>query len=363
MTIIHRIAAGRSTVALFFQWWSRNLTSLMPALFIRAAHRDRGDIILALSRKDSTVLRHTARAESEFGSVATDIPNYDQRLNALLQQAGWSKRTLTIRLPPELGLRRILALPLAALDDLDQLLKFEMDRLTPFQIDDVYYAHRVLEIDRPSQRIIIELHVAPRSAVRWALQTAQPFGAVATRVELGRASDDTWKPLDLCFIEQGVATPAVRLNRVLTALALALTAILLVVPLQRQLSIAAELDAQVAGFRAEAEKSSAQRDRLDQLSKSATFLMAEKTRRPTVIEVLAELTRLLPDEVHLRELKILDGVVQLYGLAEDASHLIGLLEQSGVFGTPRFMSPVTRDSRTGVEAFEISFDLITKKEV
>ena len=103
------------------------------------------------------------------------------------------------------------------------------------------------------------------------------------------------------------------------------------------------------------------RERLDQLTQSARFLLAEKTRRPMVAEILAELTRLVPDQAHIVELDLDDGGVQLHGYARTASDLIGLLDQSQLFKTPQFRSPVTQDPRSGSERFHLSVELAPRE--
>jgi len=117
----------------------------------------------------------------------------------------------------------------------------------------------------------------------------------------------------------------------------------------------------VAAARAEAEESLALRARLDQLTESSRFLVAEKTRRPMVAEVLAELTRLVPDQAHIVQLDLRDRSIQLHGYATTASDLIGLLDQSELFRTPQFRSPVTQDPSSGTERFHLSVELAAEE--
>ena len=99
------------------------------------------------------------------------------------------------------------------------------------------------------------------------------------------------------------------------------------------------------------------RDRLGVLTKSAQFVLADKTRQPLVVQVLDELTRLIPDQAHLLQLELREKTVELHGFASTASDLIGLLEQSPLFKAPQFRSPVTQDRRSGAERFHISVEL------
>jgi general secretion pathway protein L len=72
---------------------------------------------------------------------------------------------------------------------------------------------------------------------------------------------------------------------------------------------------------------------------------------PNVI-VLETLSRILPDNTYLTELRVEDNKVQLSGITHDAPALIGLIEQSGLFTRATFLSPTTRLSDSS-ERFHI----------
>jgi Tfp pilus assembly protein PilN len=76
-----------------------------------------------------------------------------------------------------------------------------------------------------------------------------------------------------------------------------------------------------------------------------------------VLNVLLELTRVMPDSVRVLDLRLEGDVVALSGLAGNAADLIGLLERSKSFSDVKFASPVVRKSESGVERFEIGMRL------
>jgi general secretion pathway protein L len=163
--------------------------------------------------------------------------------------------------------------------------------------------------------------------------------------------------LNLLPAEPSEAAPASRLNRWLGLVVLALAAAALAIPLQQQRSTAADLERQVVEARGAAQQSVELRERLDALRANVRFLVDQKDRTPMVTRVLAELTRVIPDHAHVEQLNLRDGTLQLHGFAGTASELIGLLEQSSLFRTPQFRSPVTQDPRLGEERFHLSVEL------
>jgi general secretion pathway protein L len=350
------VTSLRGSISAALGWWLRELAGLVPHRLRNHGRRERRSSVLTFGRQQSVVLLRTAEGERVLGSVDTDAPDHDQRLGDLLKQAKRRGRSVTVRLSGELGLCKVLDLPSAAKDDLDQVLRFEMDRLTPFRADEVYFAHRILGSDARTRRLSVELQLAPKREIERVLQAARRFGLAPARIELARdaAGGHT---LNLLSGESSRGTREDRLSGALALLALILAIGAVAIPLQRQRATVAALEANVAAARAEAEESLAMRDRLGALARSAQFLQADKSRQAMVVQVLDELTRLVPDQAYLLQFDLRDQTVELHGFASTASELIGLLEQSPLFKAPQFRSPVTQDPRSGTERFHISVEL------
>ena len=347
----------RGPIAIFFTWWFGGLVSLVPRRLRPAGGRCRTGMVLVLGSNEIVVTERIPEGERALGSVAADAPDRDQRLRTLLRQSKQRGHPVTIRLAGGLGLRRTLDLPLAAKDDLHQLLLFEMDRLTPFRADDVYFAQRVLASDVADRRICLELQLAPKRVVEQALETAQRLGVSTARVELAVDHAAGAEPLNLLRENLDAGARDGRVTRASMLLAVVLAATAVAIPLGLQQARLEELETRVAAARTEAEQSLALREHLDELTQSTRFLIVVKTRRPTVTEILAELTRLVPDQAHIVQLDLRDGSVQLHGYAATSSNLIGLLEGSQLLRTPQFRSPVTQDARSGLERFHLSVEL------
>jgi general secretion pathway protein L len=348
------LTLARGGLAAFFDWWFHELGGLIPRRLRRSGRRERDGLTLALRADGFALLSGAGEAERELAVAPAEAP---ERLRTALRRIPRRRRGVTVRLAPELGLRKTLELPLAAQDDLDQLLRFEMDRLTPFPAEEVCFACRVLSSDAGSRRMSVMLQVAPRSLVEDAVAAAEGLGLQAQRVELGGADWQGEEALDLLPRDAADGPRTSRLNRALALLALALAAAAVVIPLQQQRSTADDLERQVAAARAEAEQSLALRDQLDALVATARFVVDRKTGTPMSTRILAELTRLIPDQAYVNHLYMRDGEVQLQGFAQTASDLIGVLDQSSLFRAPQFRSPVTRDARTDLERFHIAVQI------
>lgn len=346
------LALVRSGAGAFFEWWFGELAGLVPRALMPGRRRQRRALVLALEPDGASLLR----GEQVIGRAEAAEPELTGQLRSLWRQARGRKRRLTVRLAAERGLSRRLDLPAAAKDDLDHMLRLEMDRLTPFGAEQVYSAHRIVSQDQRARRIAVELQVVPKAIVQDALEMVQGLGATVERVELGDRGGDGSSGLNL--LPEAVAKGGGgRFVRVLAVLAIVLAVTAIAIPLRQRQDTVADLQQRVAAAKVDGEQSLALRDRLERLGKAAAFLVDAKTRMPMVSRVLAELTEIVPDQAYVAQLELRDGDLQLQGYAETASELIGLLEASPLFVSPHFRSPVTQDPRLGLERFHVAVEL------
>jgi general secretion pathway protein L len=347
------VALAHGGLSAFFAWWSSELAGLLPHGLSPDRRRRRRLLVLTLDGSGASLSQGSGAGRRLLGRSELDEPG---ALKAQIAKEHGRRRQTVVRLAPQRGLRKSLELPAAAKNDLEHLLRFEMDRLTPFRADEVLFAYRIESIDPQGRRLRVELQLAPKSVVEAALDDARRLGLVPVRVELGDV-DPADEALDLLPDERARGSGISRLNRALALLALLLTAAAVGIPLYERRSTAADLEAQVAAARAEAEASLELRERLEQLSAGTDFLAAEKIRVPMTSLILAEVTRVVPDQAYLSQLDWRNGTLQLEGLAEAATSLVGLLDSSPMFGAPQFRSPVTPDRRTELERFHVAVEL------
>lgn len=356
----------RHSASGFFAWWTGELAGLWPKRLRLSGRRERSYLVLVVAAKEVRLLEPGADGEQELGWSPSQAPDLQTTLAAALARARRRTRNVTVRLGPDGGLRRMLELPLAARGNLDRLLQFEMDRLTPFHAEQVYVAHRIVGEDPAQKRLRADLQIAPRGTVDRALALAQELGLQAKRVELAQASEtetgDEGGALNLLPDHTTERSRTPHLVRALIVLTLVLATAAVAIPLYRQQSIATNLAADVEAARVEAQKSLVLREQLDELTAAADFVVEAKRDRPMITALMAELTRALPDQAYVSQITIDDQTIQLHGLARSASGIIGHLEQSAMFRAPRFRSPVTMEAGENLERFDIEVEIQPPQE-
>ena len=350
--------------AAFMSWWTGELAGMLPRACRPSSAVGKSCLILAPEGDEIVLIERTARrGEREVSREA--MPDSDDAAcgtstppNALadLSKRRYRRWPLLLRLPSHLGLRKQVDLPIAAKQDLAQLLHFELDRLTPFNADDVRFAWRILQTDSKAGRMQVALEMAPRTVIDKAIEIARQGGRRVDRVEL-EGGDDQRQPLDLLPSDRQDTAKGGWLNRTLAMTTLVLLVIAAGLPIKKQLAVIEGLDAEVAVLRAEAEENLALRQRLALVSSEAGFLARAGHQRATMTELLAKLTRLLPDHSYLRQIRITNDSIELNGLAGEPSELVAILDRSPLLAAPTFSSPIIRDRQSGRDHFQISVTL------
>jgi general secretion pathway protein L len=234
--------------------------------------------------------------------------------------------------PDHLVLQRTLELPLATERNLRAVLAFEMDRYTPFKADAVYFGHAIQARDPAKRTLRVLLTVVPRSAVG-----AGPEAIEARGMRLALRSEQ----------------PRTRL-RVAVAGAALLLGLALVLPFLQKIDAAARLEQEVREARQQALGAEAARRELERLLAEERALPERRAQRPPALEVLHELTRLLPDHSWLARLELDGSRVRLRGESLNAAELVAALEGSALFGDASLEGSVTRDPGTDRERFALS---------
>lgn len=93
-------------------------------------------------------------------------------------------------------------------------------------------------------------------------------------------------------------------------------------------------------------------DQLERLRKELTFVGEIEQRRGEVLRVLDDLSKIVPNNAYLSNLRYRAGVLEVQGNAENASALIPLLERSPVFENVNFNAPSNR-GRDNRETFSL----------
>jgi general secretion pathway protein L len=337
-----------------WRWWIAELRGLLPKRLLDLLNARQSRIVVEVTPDEISVTRRHAGSDSVLlrhggTAVASAAP-------AALRGPVSAGETVILRLPQPEVLRKTVELPLGALRNLRQILRFEVERQSPLELERVYFDHQVLRRDAAARKLVIELRIVKRDAVDRALSVCRSLGLVPAALDF--IGDD--RPLEMAGLLTAGATsvarwPWRRVTVALAALACLLAASLAYVESARRQQLASDIAARLAAAKTEVQDTDRLRKEIAALTTRTEFLDQQKAK-PLAIRVVSEITRLLPDGTWLFQLEIDGPKIRLRGDSPAASQLLTAFDGSPLFTNTRFLAPVTQGGRSGLERFDLSFD-------
>ncbi len=338
----------------FLTWWGASLAAWLPARW-RHALRTRDDGLVLQVNGDELHLRRQSDGALQNVAVMPVPPSRGDGVDPLggVLTGAAAELPRRLLLPAAGGLRRPLLLPAAASERLHEVLGFEIERQTPFARDDVLYAGRVLGV-RDDGQLQAELVVVPKARFDAAVG---PLGAVAGWLSGVDLADVDGRPLGVNLLPLAQrfrrADPWRAWNLVLGMVAALALLLGLAQVLANRVAAADALAAGVAERSAQARVVSEQRQRLVDAVEGGAYLQQQRNARPSVIEVMDELARRLPDGTYIEKVAIEGGQLTLIGLSNQAAALVGKLEGAKQWRAPALSGALQPDPRTREDRFTL----------
>ena len=326
----------------FWRWWSGELVELLPdnlqkAIMLRQQklYVEAESDTLLLSLGNHAAQREVLRLSLDASDAEdADIPREVQQTIFLV--------------PDDKVLAKRISLPAAAEENLREVLGFEMDLHTPFEAAEVYYDYTVVGRDSARQQVNVDLVYAPRDAVDALVDGAASLGIRTDVVTCRRRDNANLQPVNLLPQEKrrGRRFDVRNLNLALTALLAALLVAAITIPIVQKNRAIAEVEAQVQAAAATAREGAALRQDLEKMAAASQFLVEKKASDVMIVEVIDEISRILPDHTWIARLDVSGTELQIQGQSSASSSLIKIIESSPWFENARFASPVVQIAGT-----------------
>jgi general secretion pathway protein L len=342
----------------FFRWWTGELAFLVPGPVQKLLGGASEYLVLRRDEQGLAVSHLGPEGEKPIGRFGLDEDGARARERLLEESPELAETKLLLRLAEGQALRKSFKLPQAAEENLSQVLAFEMDRLTPFKADQVYYGARVANRWSATRQIGIELVLTPRAKLDALLDDLAACGWRPDLVDMnGSAAPGAYNLLPEKYRTAGSHWPRTA-GAVLAGVVVLLLAALAVLPIWSASSTAADLEERVRKVGKVAKEVEALRQETESLLHQASFLEEKKHKEPVLLDMLEELSRVIPDNTWLNGLQYKDRRIVMQGQSPSASSLIQMIEASKHFKNTSFVSPVTKDTGSGLERFQIASDVI-----
>ena len=351
----------------FLSWWGRELGTLVPDSLSRRLMPPKPQLWIVPAESGGGDYR-IWRADGEpkvldvFGA-GEDLQLLRGRWRDILAEFGDGQPEVRLCLHEDQVLALPVEMPAAVEGNLDQALRYQLDQLSPFRADQVVLDHRIERHDQERGRIAVTLRIVPNEDLEPLMDRARAFGAVIHVVDT-LAAEDPPRPEGFNLLPESRRPRYVharaRFNLLLGA---GLVVVLALVMAQTVIL----RERTVSGLRTEADVLRVEARRVMQLQQAfeetllaANFLAEKRASQPAVIELLDELTRILPDDIWLQQFQLQGSDLRIQGQADGSQRVIGLLDESELFESPEITGAISIDPRSGQERFRSQVSVVTE---
>lgn len=346
---------AQSPVPRFLHWWGGELQACLPLRWRQRFQASDRSIQLRFEADGLVVSAARGALVEELGRLPPEPPEaLPGKLNELLDENQRSLRRVLL-VSASTVLRRTLHLPAAALENLASVLGFELDRQTPFRADQVRYDSRVLVHSADAKQVPVQLALITRERLAQELTRLDGLASTLGVVDVVE-SDGTRAGFNFLPVEQRARRnhSFAWLMSGMVAFALFLMWLAMSQMIANRQEAVERLQADVESQRTEARAVMRLRDELDSASAGANFLAVEKASQPSMLSMLDELTRLLPDDTYLERLGASRGELTLAGQSTQAPQLVKLLQEAKSFRGAALSGPIQPDARSGKDRFNLA---------
>jgi general secretion pathway protein L len=317
--------------------WIEVLAALLLAML--AAWRSRRSFIVTRSDNDSFIVRH---GDAEDGAVAATLSPGMPAPAEFIRAA--RRRFVMFKLPgDEIAVQRI-SVPARAEEFLAGIVRNQIDRLSPWQGDQVAYGFAATSSAKDSGSLDVRVLMTSRTVIEAVRAQLAALGLAVDRILA--CDEQAGLPVVLWSrLEGAAADEQARVRRLIAASLIALLGLTLGVTGWAQFSAASmrsdsdELEARSSGLQRQLENG---RGPSGALSDPAERAWNSKETAPSAVMILEALSRTIPDAAYVSELSLQNTTVRVSGMTDDAPSLIAPLEQSGKFADVHFFAPTTR---------------------
>ncbi len=345
------MAVGTAVLREVLRWWARQMRALLPQALLPDASQSDALLVAMAGMSDAPQIRlslRRRRRETPLGSFPMDEAGRRAATAAIRQRAG----RVILRPDPAAVLERKVMLPLAAEHDVSRVLRYEMDRLTPFAAEQVFWSAIVERRDRAAGRLEIRLSLLPKSLVQPALATIAAIGLKVSAIETASHSGAP-RLIDL-------VPPSSQRRRTLAfawAACGVLAVIALATPFVTQSLARRTVEARIADLQPRIAQAEALRRRLAAGSAGNDVIATEHAGIGDALQVLATVTELLPDDTVLADLSLRQSKLSISGRSRAAPVLIPAMAGDPALHNPSFAAPVTRTPDGNADTFVIRAEL------
>jgi len=335
-----------------FTWWAEGLLAWLPDSVMQKVRIQ--PYVQCAMTGERAILSLVNKKGEQHDELRFDLAT-ENTDNAVLKTwlLNYQKYESVLLVPEQHCLVKLILMPAQAKDNLDEMIKFEVDRQTPFSLDDVHVGYQLEndELDSSEQLLSVTLAVVPKQYINGIIDRLTAFSLPIKSILIEQPGQQAVK-IPLSEVKQVPITSS-RFNLWLSGLVL----LLLVMAVYKPVNFYQEELEAIQPTLAQTKKQALQVKELKQQNKvmidRIQFLDTKLLDYRLRVDILNELAELLPQHTWLELSEFKGNKLNLFGQSSAATELITLLINTGHFEAVRFISPLTHDVKSGNDRFRI----------
>ncbi|MEO8133167.1 MAG: PilN domain-containing protein [Betaproteobacteria bacterium] len=344
----------------FWRWWAGELHAIVPSSIVNLLSRMRVLPMVVAEDRGFAIYRFDGVTWQRLAKIIAATPEeLGQKLGNELRRSRIER--FAVGLQPGQYLAKTISVPLAAEDNLRTALRYELDRHTPFKPDDVGFDCCIVGRDDGSRELKVRLVTAPKSAISNAMSAVAGTGLLVAAV-CPAFPDRAGLSINLLPHDESANGNLELVRRWAPWSALLLLAgAAILLPVYQKRAQVIELQPQVNVAAQQAQVSDALHQQLDRALGEYNFLLLKRYATPTSLQLLNEVTRILPDDTWVQSFELRatskGREIQLQGETGVAGKMIELFEQSPLLTGASFKSPLTQAAGSQASRFHLAIDV------
>jgi general secretion pathway protein L len=328
-------------------WWKSELVNFVPQR-LGFWLTDAGERDVLLDHSDRKAVRLLLRDKAGVTREKTVNPGEDieAALDDLLTKKGHSRSQVSfgIALPAEKFFLRELIIPREARRSIETIVLRDLLYHTPFREDEIYHAYSV---KAAGPKLVIRQSVIRRSLVRQAISDLDISPDRLDFVHANGLAEGYPDKLSLKPQSQK-SQPVIKLLAGLAISGLLLGSAVLALEHERQRSTLEALEQDVAAAQARALKVRSALDAENETTAALGDLRERKRVGPSLLQVWEELSRILPDDSWVQELRLAQQgqnghELTITGFSTAAASLVEVLDRSTLLANVALTAPISLD--------------------
>ena len=342
-----------------WRWWLSEFLASLPRTYLKHLASSR----LTLLLRPSDAITEIAVMASDKRLLQETIAHPDSseedlsRVREVIGAATRGKKFDVIGVIPEIqSLVRPLSLPLAAKSHLDEAVRYQIERISPFKADNTLYDIKQLESDRAAGELRLKLTILSKDSVTQLEERSANFGFSIDRFAIEAAAGGALETL--AFKSHSALRAKMPVGtKALLAAASILAASLILVPIINKWKGAEALEKEVSLFKPKAEQVLNLRSEREKIIALRAQVIGLKKAALPPVAVLTKLSELLDDQTFLFDMRMEGAAVTMSGLSSDASKLAQRLSTIEAFKAVKFSGPVLRDPQSARDRFTLILEI------